>query len=156
MKYRCLPIGLCSWDFRIVHDATVVARTHHDWLTEQGSLEIGARRLSVVKPSAMIGGWSVQEDGATIASALKPSAFARRFNVTDSGGDYELAANVMSRRFDLRKDGAAVVSIAPDHLLTRRSSIQADDSVRIELMTFAFWLSVICWRRAARSSSAGG
>ncbi len=156
MQYRCLPIGLCSWDFRIMRDQTIVACTRHDWMTEQGSIEIDARRLAVVKHGVMSGEWSINEGGETIATAVKPNPFTRRFELTASQDSYELAAKAMSRRFDLRQDGTTVASIAPDHPFTRRSSIQADDSMPIELTAFAFWLAVLCWKRASRSSSAGG
>ena len=156
MSYRCLPIGLCSWDFRIIRDQTVVAWTRHDWMTEQGSIEIDARRLTVVKHGVMSGEWSIDAGGEPIATALKPSPFTRLFELTASGISYELAALAMSRRFDLKQDGMTVASIAPDHPFTRRSSIRADESSPIELTAFAFWLAVLCWKRAARSSSAGG
>ncbi len=125
-------------------------------MTEQGSIEIDAQRLAVVKHGVMSGDWSLNASGETIATAVKPNPFTRRFELTASQDSYELAAKAMSRRFDLRQDGTTVASIAPDHLLTRRSSVQVDESIPIELTAFAFWLAVLCWKRAARSSSGGG
>ena len=153
MQYRCLPIGLCSWDFRIMRDQTIVACTRHDWMTEQGSIEIDTKTLAVVKHGVMSGEWSINVGGEAIATAIKPNPFTRRFELTASEKSYELAAVAMSRCFNLKQDGTTVASIAPDHPFTRRSSIQADDSMPIELTAFAFWLAVLCWQRDASSDA---
>jgi hypothetical protein len=70
-----------------------------------------------------------------------------------AGGPFELVGVVLSRSLELRRDGAAVATIAPDHMFTRRASIEAHAEVSIEVLLFAFWLAAMCWKREADNAS---
>ena len=135
-------------------DQQLVACTQHDWMSEQGSIEIGSRRLKVVKHGMASGKWTIEDGGDALVTAFKPNPLTRRFELSLADDRYELAAWTLSRCFDLKLGASMVASIAPDHPFTRRSTIRTEESLPLELTTFAFWLAVLCWRRVSKTAGA--
>ncbi len=154
---RCLPKGICSWDFFLEGEGRQASLEIH-WMGEQGSLIADGKLLDVRKHGMFSGHWTLEQGGSILASARKSSAFTRTFEIQDSRETLQLEAeSAFRRRFRLQRPEGVIANIVPDHALTRRSNIAllAEDW-DFPTIAFAFWLVVLCWRRAAASSSGGG
>ncbi len=151
---RCLPIGICSWDYDIQgegHHAHLGFRS----MSEQGELVIDQVRHEVVKPSAFIGEWCLMGPEGQVFSATKQGIFSRTFDLHGSEGSFNLRALSAFGRTMVVEGSQTDFQIVPDHAFTRRASIQGDLK-DFRLVAFTFWLTVIMWRRASRSNSGGG
>jgi hypothetical protein len=148
---RCLPKGLCSWNFDIAtseHTASV----EFNWLSEQGNITIDGEYFEVRKQGFLSGQWALETNSKTIATAQKSSAFTRSFELETSSGAVVLhAQSALGRTMLLEGSGFNGV-IAPDHPFTRRASITGKIS-DFRTACFAFWLTVLLWRRASKNNS---
>ena len=91
----------------------------------------------------------LREDGRTIASATKPSAFRRSFDVVFDQTDYKLEAVApFVRRFVLRKDFRVVGSIHPVHCIGRKAIVELPEYLPLEVQLFIAWLVIMLWKRA--------
>ena len=91
----------------------------------------------------------LREDGRTIASATKPSAFRRSFDVVFDLTDYKLEAVApFVRRFVLRKDFRVVGSIHPVHCIGRKAIVELPEYLPLEVQLFIAWLVIMLWKRA--------
>jgi hypothetical protein len=88
----------------------------------------------------------------------KSTAFTRTFELKESSGDFVLRAeSAFGRSFRLEHSGDVIATMIPDHLFTRRASIEIlTQKWDFTTVSFSFWLVALTWRRAAQSSSAGG
>jgi hypothetical protein len=161
MLIRCLPMGLCSWNFRLLRDGREVGRTEQRHWFEQGAVRTAEGACEVTKEGMLSGQWTLSRagapgvPGAAVATATKPSALFRRFRLGHESGGYELAAiTPVTRPFELLGANGRVAVIRPDHPFTRRATIDADDALPLELAGFAFWLTAMLWKRAANSGGA--
>ena len=96
--------------------------------------------------------WRLTQGGQVTAIAMKESAFTRSFEITHEGRKLSLVVDsVFSRKMSLSGHRYSA-SITPAHFLTRKAKITGewDDEA---LMAFAFWLSVLMWRRQSNKSS---
>lgn len=151
---RCLPKGLCSWDFDLEgcgHHASV----KFDWMGEQGAIVADGVRYAVRKHGVFSGRWTLEERGDVIARAQKTSLFTRSFEIVTAAGDFEVRAeSAFSRAFRVvQPDGAGVAAIKTDHLFTRRATIEIAPRTDFVTLCFSFWLAVLTWRRHSRNSS---
>ena len=96
--------------------------------------------------------------GRTIASATKPSAFRRSFEVVFDQTDYKLeTVSPFVRRFVLRKDRRVVGSIHPVHLFSRKAIVELPEYLPLEVQLFIAWLVIMLWKRgSSRSRSLHG
>jgi len=149
---RCLPKGICSWDFNLDGEGHH-ASLEFNWLGEQGAIIADDVRLEVRKHGALSGHWTLEEGEEPIASAQKTSAFTRTFEIREGEDTLLLQAeSALCRRFRLERSGEVMATIAPDHAFTRRATIETPgEKWDFRTVCFAFWLVVLMWRRAARS-----
>lgn len=148
---RCLPKGICSWNFDIAageHSASV----EFSWLSEQGNITIDGEYYEVRKHGPFSGQWTLEANSTTVATAQKSSAFTRTFELETSSGAVVLHAQSALGRTMLLEGAGFDGVIAPDHPFTRRASITGKIS-DFRTVCFAFWLTVLLWRRASKNNS---
>lgn len=150
---RCLPIGICSWDYDLQGDG------HHAQLgfrsmREQGDLFIDQIQHEVVKPSVFTGEWNFMGPQGQVFSATKLGIFTRGIEIQGREGAFNLGALSAFGRTMLVDGPGTNFQIAPDHAFTRRASVEGTWQ-DFRLVCFSFWLTAMMWRRAARSSNAG-
>lgn len=154
MMIRCLPIGICSWDYDLQSDDHH-ARLGFRSMSEQGELVINQIHHEIVKPSAFSGFWTLVGPEGEVFSARKRDIFTRTFDLHGIGSSFNLhALSAFGRSMGVEGPHTGF-QIVPDHAFTRRASILGDWQ-DFRLVAFAFWLTVITWRRASRSNSGGG
>ncbi len=150
----CLPQSICSWNFHIHGASAGPAGLEFSWFSEQGHIRLGGHEFEIHKHGPLSGRWSLTHRGTTIATAHKPSAFTRTFQITGPSGEITLqASSAMTRSFEIRSGVHTLGSIRTAHAFTRRSTIDCPPEVLEAVQLFAFWLAVITWRRAANNNS---
>ena len=146
----CTPRSICLWDFDVSGDGHR-ASIDLNWVGEQGSMGIDGERYVVSKGGILSGRWMLECGPATIFVAQKSSAFSRRIEIRGDFGEAELSArSAFGRTMALTGPGVDCV-IAPNHPFTRRSTI-AGNHADFRLVAFAFWLTILMWRRQADST----
>jgi len=145
---RCNPKGLCSWNFDIAgcgHSAS----TELNWLGEQGNITIDGVYHEVRKHGVFSGHWTLEANLTPVANAQKSSVFTRTFELETSSGAVTLRAqSALGRTMLLEGPGFNGV-IAPVHPFTRRTTITGQIS-DFRTACFAFWLTLLLWRRDAQ------
>lgn len=150
---RCLPKGVCSWDFNLETEDEI-SSISFDVMREAGEIVIGALRFEIKKTSMFAGHWTLWFKGQQVAEAVKSSPLHRTFNLSGDGQAYTVEPYaVMSNRFILKLDEVRIGRIEPDHMFTRRATIYLEEDMPRHLMSFAFWLTALMWRRAAQSAA---
>ena len=150
----CLPMSLCSWDYRISGATRGEGILTFEWMSEQGAIRSGPDACAVRKHGVASGKWTLELNGTAIARAEKPSAMFRQFSIFFENRVFDLrAVSAFSRKFILWEGGRQVGAIEAAHAFTRRATIDCQDSVPEWVELFAFWLVAILWRRAAQSSA---
>ena len=150
---RCTPRGICSWNFLLEgdgHHASVV----FDWIGESGKLVIDGQHHTISKHGMLSGKWTFDSRMNHLFTAQKSNPFTRTFEISGSSGPAILSASSAFGRTMTIAGHGIDCTISPAHLLTRRASITGhyDDFRRV---AFAFWLTALTWRRAARNNSGG-
>ena len=150
----CVPRGICSWGF-ILSGNGHRGETVLNGFGEEGSLSADGHFYQVSKGGWLSGEWTLLEGGHPVVLAQKAGAFSRRFQLMGPAGPVVLeAASIFGRAMQLRGAGADC-RIVPAHAFTRRASIEGSfEDFRV--VAFAFWLSVLMWRRASRDNSQAG
>lgn len=150
----CLPQSLCSWDYRIRGAAAGDGTATFNWLSEQGAISLGGVALRVVKQGWLSGKWTLESEAGTYAVAVKPSALFRAFDLEAGERLFKVAAaSPLARTFEIKADGQKLGTIRPAHPFTRRAFVECDESVSELVQLFAFWLTVLMWKRAAKSNN---
>lgn len=152
---RAHATALFSDRYAIVDEAgREIATVRIRWWREAGSFEIDGTRYDVGRRHLMRGPFELQQDGRELASARKPSAFHRRFEIDAGGERYHLVArHPLRRTFDLRRDGAVIGSIRPTSLWTRSAVVDLPESLSLPLRVFMTWLVLAMWRRQRGADS---
>ncbi len=150
----CRPQGICSWNY-FLSGGGWQAAVRLSGMREQGAIEIAGREFTVRKHGFASGSWRLESGGRVLLTAQKSNPFTRTFVISGHDTDAEMRAvsafsrgmSLMSRDTDCR--------IQPRHPFTRRATIvgRCPDPV---LTCFAFWLTVITWRRATRNNAGAG
>lgn len=147
----CLPQGICSWNYVLSGDGWQ-ASVRMERMREQGTIEINGREFTIRKHGFASGTWSLESEGQIVLTARKKNPFTRTFMISGDDADAELRADsVFSRSMWLTGRGIDC-RIQPRHPFTRRATIEGpcpDDL----LTCFAFWLTVLSWRRTRRRAS---
>ena len=151
---RCNPKGLCSWDYRLAGDGHR-ASVEFNWTSEQGLIIADDSEFQVRKHGIMSGHWTLERGHDVIASARKSSAFTRRIEIESPMGALVLcAASAFTRSFRIERSDELIATIAPVHLFTRRSTIDARTTdYDFRTIAFAFWLAALMWRRSSSNNS---
>ncbi len=151
---QCTPHGICSWDFILEGDGHL-ARVAFDWIGESGKLVIDGRQHDISKHGIFSGRWTLDARMNHLFTAQKNNPFTRSFEIYGTFGSAILGANsAFGRTMTVAGEGIDC-TISPAHPFTRRASIAGhfDD---FRLVAFAFWLTTLTWRRAARNNAGGG
>lgn len=148
---QCIPRGVCSWSFQLTGSGHR-GSTEHRWAGEQGSLVVDGVQYEVWKDGAFSGGWRLRGAGGTVAVAKKPSAFRRQFEIEHDDQHWSLEATGLGRTMRLRGPAGRAM-IEPEHAFTRRAVIRGETGDFV-VTCFAFWLTVLIWRRSANSAAA--
>jgi hypothetical protein len=151
---RCKPKSLCSWNFVLEGDHHEASLEFH-WIGEEGTIIADGARFDVRKHGVYSGHWTLELDGAIIASAQKPSVWTRRFVIENAVDSLVLRPiSMIGRGFRIDRSGDMIASILPDHAFTRRATIDTfEQNWDFPTICFSFWLVVIMWRRVAATSS---
>lgn len=151
---HCVPRGICSWNFLLEGGGHSGSTEINTW-SEQGTLTADGQHFQVAKGGWLSGEWTLQDGSGVIARARKISAFTRTFEISSPGGPLTLkAVSAFGRTMTLTGPGAEC-TFAPDHAFTRRSTIQGNLG-DFRMVTFAFWLATLLWRRAANNNNGAG
>ena len=151
---RAIPRSLFSWDFSVLEDDVEVAGLEVSWMRERGTLDIKGTEYNLYRQGWLSGLFVLESEGTVLAQADKPNAFTRRFEVTFGHHTLSLAAqSPFTRAFGVYDGESQVGSIYPDYWFTRKTTIDLPDDIILPVKTFLFWLVVLMWRRAAKSSS---
>lgn len=150
---QCTPRGICSWSYLLHgegHSGEIALRA----FGEGGEVIADGAPFDVRKGGWLSGEWTLTQLGHPVLIAHKPSAFRRRFEFSGPAGAGVLeAGSAFSRAMRLDAAGANC-SIVPVHAFTRRAQIEGRfEDFRV--VAFAFWLTVLMWRRAANNNSGG-
>jgi len=147
----CRPQGICSWNYALTGEGWQ-ASVRVGAMREQGAIEIDGRGFMIRKHGFASGTWTLESGGQVLLTARKGNPFTRTFAINGRDMDAELrAASPFSRGMVLTGRGSDA-RIQPRHPFTRRASIDGPCPDPL-LACFAFWLSVITWRRAANNSA---
>lgn len=124
-------------------------------MREQGTIEIEGREFAVRKHGFASGTWSLESGGQVLLTARKSNPFTRTFVISGHDTSAELRAGSPFTRGMVLTGRNTDCRIEPRHPFTRRATIvgSCPDPV---LTCFAFWLTVVTWRRAANSSAGAG
>jgi len=150
MNINCKPRSPLNWHFELESQA-LSAILETSWLLEHGTLTLENRQLEIAKRGFFSGEWNLSEKGQILWLAKKVSPLKRKFVLTSGNREYILQASGLGRTMTL--NGPQVnLTLAPAHPLTRRATIvgQSEDFTQA---AFAFWLSILLWRRAANSAN---
>lgn len=152
---RCDPMGICSWNYRLTGAATEqTANIIIYWPGEQGAIATPSGSFQVHKPGMLGGVWQLELNGIVVAVAEKPNPFTRRIEIKSGEVTAVLEAeSPFSRNMRLSAPDGKSGLIAPAHPFTRRATME-ETGLPFDLQCFAFWLSVILWRRAANNNAA--
>lgn len=152
---KAVPRSIFSWDFDIFDGPDPVGVIDMSWFIEGGKFYLNGHEYRLIKAGIFSREFSLEENGRIIAEAHK-RAIVRSFVVSFGGDHYTLRAeHPVTRRFVVERDGARIGGIVPDHIFTRRCSVDLPNSVPMEVQFFMLWLTLLMWRRAARSTSGG-
>lgn len=146
---QCVPKSIFSWNYDVFATDQVIS-VEFNWLGEQGLIKFGFENFAIKKIGLVQPSWSLLFASGTAATAHKPSAFARSFDIETSFGTIHLVAQSVFGRTMLIKGMGFDGVISPDHFLTRKASITGDIP-DLKIGVFAFWLTVLLWRRASRN-----
>jgi hypothetical protein len=151
---RAIPRSLFSWDFSIREDDVEVARLEVAWMSERGKLNIEGIDCNLHRQGWLSGPFVLEGNGTILAQADKPSAFVRHFEVEYGHRKLLLTAqSPFTRAFGVYDGNGEIGSIYPHHWFARKTTIDLPDDVVLPVKAFMFWLVVLMWRRAAKSSN---
>lgn len=124
------------------------------WVREAATVTIDNADYTIGREGLLSGAFQLKKRGETVASAKKPSAFSRSFELRIGNEGYTLAAaSPFTRRFVLRKGASDVGEIRPAHWFTRKAIVDLPKGIPLEVQVFLTWLVVILWRRQERSAA---
>ena len=142
------PDGFLSWDYFLKTEENQ-AYWEKKWTSEQCDVLINGELHQVKKHGVASDKWSLMQNGATLATAEKPSLFRQRFEVKSSSGML-----VLQRIYDLRKSfeihrgDDLVGTISANGQVTRKATIELSvEDIDFRTAVFLFWLVLISWRR---------
>jgi len=135
-----------------------VALLEADRMREAGRLILEEAVYPVYREGVFFGSFVLEhEDGAVLATAEKPSLFARRFEVEHDGSTYVLrTASRLRRRFVLIEGDREIGAIRPAHLFSRSALADLPDDLPLAVRIFMIWLVLLLWKRDMGNAGGGG
>ena len=148
-----IPKSWLSWNYEFLESDKRLASLTIEWLGERGTLDCGGQLWELSRDGWYHGTFSIRQAGRKRASAEKPSALFRSFQVTFDDEDFCWEAeSPLTRSFVLRKGNKVIGSMRPDTAFTRRATIDLPEELPLERKLFLAWLTLLMWRRAHNSS----
>ena len=150
---RAEPNSVFSWDFTVYDDGVPVAEIDLAWIREAGDVIIDAVPCQLYRDGLM-GDFVLEAGGFALVRASKPSAFLREFDITYDERRFTLKAqSAFTRGFDLFEDDERIGVIEPDHMFTRKMTVNLPETLPLAVRVFIVWLVILMWKRAAQSPS---
>lgn len=150
---KAIPKHWLSWDFTVTDHDRPIAQIDVSWWREKGELTVNGKIYEVYR-QGLLGAFVLESNGAVMATAKKPSALRRQFELEHEGKHLTLrASSVFGRTFLLLDGKQEVGSITPEGFFTRRAEIDLPLSLPLAVRVFIFWLAVILWKRQSDSSA---
>ena len=147
------PHSIFSWNFDVSQGTRFLATLSLRWMREAGELKFKGQTYRIGRQGLMSGEFFLEFHGQRLASAEKPSAFTRHFEVSVDQDAYTLrAASLFQRTFVLQREGQEVGSIRPVAIFTRRMQIDLPDEIPLPAQLFMTWLVIVLWKRATKNS----
>ena len=146
---RCIPKGIFTNSFVLTSEHERGQLSFH-WLRQEGSLNIDGVDYEIRKTGIFNPEWTLERNGTTLLQAQRRGLVGRALTLTNTAGEVTILerGSVWRREMLLRGEGWAA-TITPDHAFTYRSTISGEPA-NFRLACFAFWLTVMRWRRAAQ------
>jgi hypothetical protein len=134
-------VGIFSWAFTVSSGGETVAAVTPAWFSEQAEVTVAGKPYTLARESVREGTFAMRSGGRVVASARKPSAFFRAFEVELPGRCFELkAVSVWGREFGLYEGEVLVGRIGPASWLGRAAVLDLPDALLTEVQVFLFWL----------------
>ena len=150
---RAEPNSAFSWDFTVYDDGVPVAEIDLAWIREAGEVLIDDVPCQMYR-DGMLGEFVLEAGGFTLVRADKYSAFLREFAITYDEMEYILKARTaFTRAFELLQDEERIGLIEPDHMFTRKMTVNLPETLPLAVRVFIVWLVIVMWKRAAQSSA---
>ncbi len=150
---RATPKNIFSWDYTVYDDDTPVSELDLAWVREAGDVLIGDIPCRLYREGLFSGAFILEAGGFPLVRAVKPSVLLRTFEIDYEGHPYTLKArSAFSRTFTLHQDDQPVGEIAPEHLFSRKMTVDLPEAMPLAVRVFVVWLVVLMWKRAASSS----
>lgn len=145
---EAVPKHWYSWDFVVQGKSGRVAEMDLSLWRERGTVDIEGKLFKLGREGFMSGMFALERNGERVASAVKPSAFSRTFEVRYGDHRYTLrAASLFSRRFVLIQGDTQVGSVTPQGWVTRRADVALPASLPKPVQVFILWLALLLWKR---------
>ncbi|MBC8290849.1 MAG: hypothetical protein H8E37_11085 [Planctomycetes bacterium] len=153
---KAVPIGWCSWSFRVEGEAGHCAHIDMAWVRESAEVDIDGQRYRVRKSAAIGGSFELTRDGHVVATASK-RMMVRAFDVRVGERHFELSAlSIFGRAFGLFENEQQTGIMSPVSMWGRSAEVHFPDDISRDVQVFLIWLVLILWRRAASSAAAAG
>jgi hypothetical protein len=150
----CVPVSLCSSNYRVLGLPAGEGTTEINWFSEQGRLSLGGATYEVVKHGPMSGEWTLEARGEIVAAARKPSMLTRTAIVTFGEATLTVqAVSPFTRVFEVSIGERVVGRVRPVHPFTRRGVMECDAAVPQLVQMFVFWMVAMSWRRTASKNN---
>jgi hypothetical protein len=150
------PTGWFSWEFTIVRSGRTLASLDISWWRDRGELVVDGATYAVVREGLVSSDFRLSTaDGATVASATKPSILRRRFEVVHRGRTWTLEPrSAWGRAMTLLTNGRPVGDITPGGIWTRRATATLPEELSLPVQVFVVWLAVLLWKRESDAAVA--
>ena len=133
----------------------VIAEIDPAYFGEGAEVSVAGETYTLTRDSILGGTFALRSGDRVVATARKPSAFIRTFEVDLSGRRFELkAVSVWRREFGLFEGGVQIGRTAPASWFGRAAVIDLPDEFPLPEQVFLFWLMLIMWRRSVNASAA--
>ena len=147
MVLEVVPKGWFSNDYEIIDNGERIVDLHRSWFREEGELTILGEKYQIRKPS-MRGVFLLEQNGATVAQAEKPSAFKRVMIVDYNGVRYTLKPkSAVWRSFVLQVDDRVIGSVDRKYGGWSRKALVQFPDLPLPITVFMTWLVIILWKR---------
>lgn len=125
---------------------------------ETASLEVGGVRYEANHKAGKKEFRLSREDGTTVLTAEKPSAWREKLHFSYGGNGYELSKeSYWKRAFTLYRDDIGKVgSVKPGGMFERTWTAELPEELTPEAKVFVMWLVALLWRRQNAAAGSGG
>lgn len=147
-----------SWDF-VIQDAggQDVGDLKVDAVRERGTVTAGGTSRTVYRQGAFKGPWVLEEAGAVIAKAEKPSAFKKTLTIEYRDRTFTLKPrSSWGREMVLYEGDREVGSVAPERMIVRRSKVELPEELPLQVKLFVVWLTMMLWKRSSDAAATSG